>query len=120
MTAPKPDLKVVGGTDQDAKRHKPGSIAVISLHVFRGPRLTWGQMATYGAVCSYASAGNGYLVFASQTSLAERGGCSRSTVKRALKRLVDVGHLAIESKKRHKGRWPNVTYRVLYPADREF
>ena len=117
MTAPKPDLKVVAGTDQEAKRHKPGSFALVSLHVRDGPRLTWSEVQVWLTVSGHASIKERNTAWPTQETIARETGLHRNTVGLAIKRLKKLGHLTIESKKRVKGQWANLTYRVVFPAD---
>ncbi len=125
MTAPKPDLKVVGGTDREAKRHKPGTFALVSLHVLDGPRLTWSEVQVWLTVSGHASIQTGNMAHPTQETIARKTGLHRKTVWRALHGtterpgLLERGILAIESKKRVKGQWASLTYRVAFPADED-
>ncbi len=126
MTAPKPSLKVVGGTDREAKRHKPGTFALVSLHVLDGPRLTWSEVKVWITVSAMAQIGTGNTSRPTQETIARKAGLNRKTVWRALHGtterpgLLELGILAIESKKRVKGQWASLTYRVAFPADNGF
>ena len=110
----KPDLRLVVG---DKKKHAAGEFGIVSLHVVRGPRLTWSEVQVWVIVSSRASIKKGNTAWPTQETIAREIGLHRNTVGLAIKRLVNLGHLAIESKKRVKGQWANLTYRVVFPAD---
>lgn len=101
----------------DLKHHAPGTFAIVPAAAARDRRL--GKITprdVLAELCRYRNAVD-YACYPSLERVALDLGISRRSVQKHIKKLIDCGHLAAQSRVRQgRGGWTSNQYWILFPS----